>query len=202
MDSTPAIRIYLREISATPLLTADDEVALAQRIEAGCMDARELLIRSNLRLVANIAKGYNIPTLPFLDLVSEGNIGLMKAVERFDWRKGWRFSTAATPWIEDAIKKAITDKGKLIRVPSSASKRMRREGAGGLSVISLDELRTEDEQAEPWQIPDTDTPDPAAAADTHDMVSRLKEALSRLSKKDRLALLKRFDLSPEIYAYA
>lgn len=81
VTSTPAIRIYLREISATPLLTADDEVALARRIEAGCMSARELLIKSNLRLVATIAKGYNIPTMPFLDLVSEGNIGLMKAVE-------------------------------------------------------------------------------------------------------------------------
>ena len=200
MDSTPNVRIYLREISGTPLLTADDEVALAQRVEAGCMEARELLIKSNLRLVASIAKGYHIPTLPFLDLVSEGNIGLMKAVERFDWRQGWRFSTAATPWIEDAIKKAITDKGKLIRVPSSASKKLRAAGIGTAQVVSLEEMTTDGERAEPWQIPDDDTPDPAAAADTHDLVSRLKSALANLPKKERLALLKRFDLSPETYA--
>lgn len=202
MESTPAIRIYLREISGTPLLTADDEVALAQRIELGCMEARELLIKSNLRLVANIAKRYNIPTLPFLDLVNEGNIGLMKAVERFDWRRGWRFSTAATPWIHEAIKKAITDQGKIIRVPSSMSKKMRRAGVGGLCVVSLDELRANDEHAEPWQIPDADAPDAATSADTHDLVSRLKTALVKLPKKERMALLKRFDLSPETYAHA
>jgi RNA polymerase primary sigma factor len=115
-SSDPA-RLYLRQIGKVPLLSAAEEVALAKRIERKDMEAKRRLIEANLRLVVSIAKPYVGRGLPFLDLIQEGNLGLMHAVEKFDYRRGFKFSTYATWWIRQAISRAIADKARTIRVP-------------------------------------------------------------------------------------
>ena len=111
------IRLYMREIGQVPLLTPKEEVALAKRIKRGDAAAREHMIKANLRLVVKIARDYENYGLPLLDLISEGNIGLMKGVERFDPTKGAKLSTYAAWWIKQAIKRALADQGKTIRLP-------------------------------------------------------------------------------------
>lgn len=111
------VRLYLHEIRGTRLLTAVQEVELARRIEAGDQRAVERMIRSNLRLVVSVAKKYMGRGLSLLDLIQEGNVGLMRAVERYDWRKGFRFSTYATWWIRQAITRSIADHARTIRLP-------------------------------------------------------------------------------------
>lgn len=115
--SDPAVRIYLREIVKVPLLTPEEEIALAARIKKGDREARVLMIKANLRLVVKIAHDYLNLGLPLLDLVSEGNIGLMKAVERFDPAKGGKLSTYAAWWIKQSIKRALANQSKTIRLP-------------------------------------------------------------------------------------
>jgi len=116
-DSDAGIKIYLREIGQIPLLTPDDEIRLAAKIKKGDKEARSLMIRSNLRLVVKIAHDYGNLGLPLLDLISEGNIGLMKAVERFDPQKGGKLSTYAAWWIKQSIKRALANQSKTIRLP-------------------------------------------------------------------------------------
>jgi len=111
------VKLYLQDIGKIPLLTREEEVELAQRIEQGDREAKEKLTISNLRLVVSIAKRYIGRGLSFLDLIQEGNIGLMRAVEKFDWRKGYKFSTYATWWIRQAITRAIADQSRIIRIP-------------------------------------------------------------------------------------
>jgi RNA polymerase primary sigma factor len=111
------IKIYLREIGQIPLLTPEDEIRLAARIKLGDAEARSLMIRSNLRLVVKIAHDYANLGLPLLDLISEGNIGLMKAVERFDPAKGGKLSTYAAWWIKQSIKRSLANQSKTIRLP-------------------------------------------------------------------------------------
>ncbi len=115
--STDAIRSYLSEIGKIPLLTREEEVILAKRIEGGGEEAVQLLTTANLRLVVSIAKKYSKSNLELLDLIQEGNIGLMRAVEKFDYTKGFKFSTYATWWIRQAITRAIADQARTIRVP-------------------------------------------------------------------------------------
>lgn len=115
--STDPIRAYLHEIGKIPLLTAEEEVILAKRIEKGDNEARDLLTTANLRLVVSIAKKYAKRGLDLLDLIQEGNIGLMRAVEKFEYRKGFKFSTYATWWIRQAITRAIADQARTIRIP-------------------------------------------------------------------------------------
>lgn len=115
--STDPIRAYLHEIGKNPLLTKDEEVILAKRIEKGDELARELLTAANLRLVISIAKKYSNRGLDLLDLLQEGNIGLMRAVEKFEYQRGFKFSTYATWWIRQAITRAIADQSRTIRVP-------------------------------------------------------------------------------------
>ncbi len=116
-DTDSGIKIYLREIGQIPLLTPADEIRLAARIKKGDKEARSLMIRSNLRLVVKIAHDYSNLGLPLLDLISEGNIGLMKAVERFDPKKGGKLSTYAAWWIKQSIKRALANQSKTIRLP-------------------------------------------------------------------------------------
>ena len=111
------VRMYLKEIGRVPLLTADEEVALALKIEQGDQEAKQRLAEANLRLVVSIAKRYVGRGMQFLDLIQEGNMGLMKAVEKFDYRKGFKFSTYATWWIRQAITRAIADQARTIRIP-------------------------------------------------------------------------------------
>ena len=111
------VRMYLKEIGNVPLLTTVEEVALAKRVEEGDEDAKKALTEANLRLVVSIAKKYVGRGMPFLDLIQEGNMGLMKAVDKFDYTKGYKFSTYATWWIRQAITRGIADTGRTIRVP-------------------------------------------------------------------------------------
>jgi RNA polymerase primary sigma factor len=120
------IRTYFDEISRVPLLTKEEEVALAKRVEAGDKEAKEKLAEANLRLVVSIAKKYRGCGLPFLDLIQEGNLGLMKAIDKFDWRKGYKFSTYATWWIRQAILRAITNRSRTIRVPTHINELIRK----------------------------------------------------------------------------
>ncbi len=115
--SLDSLRLYLRSIGRVNLLTADQEVALARRIERGDMEAKQQMIEANLRLVVSIAKSYLGRGLTFLDLIQEGSMGLIRAVEKFDYRRGYKFSTYATWWIRQAVTRAIADKGRTIRIP-------------------------------------------------------------------------------------
>ena len=111
------VRMYLKEIGNVPLLTSEEEVELAKKVEAGDEEAKKKLTEANLRLVVSIAKKYVGRGMPFLDLIQEGNMGLMKAVDKFDYSKGYKFSTYATWWIRQAITRGIADTGRTIRVP-------------------------------------------------------------------------------------
>ena len=115
--SLDSLRLYLRSIGRVDLLTADEEVWLAKRIERGDMTAKQQMVEANLRLVVSIAKGYLGRGLSFLDLIQEGSLGLIRAVEKFDYRRGYKFSTYATWWIRQAVTRAIADKARTIRIP-------------------------------------------------------------------------------------
>ena len=111
------VRMYLKEIGKVPLLSAEEEIELAKRMEKGDEAAKKRLAEANLRLVVSIAKRYVGRGMLFLDLIQEGNLGLIKAVEKFDYRKGYKFSTYATWWIRQAITRAIADQARTIRIP-------------------------------------------------------------------------------------
>jgi len=115
--SLDSLRLYLRAIGRVPLLSAAEEVSLSKRIERGDMSAKQQMVEANLRLVVSIAKGYLGRGLSFLDLIQEGSLGLIRAVEKFDYRRGYKFSTYATWWIRQAVTRAIADKGRTIRIP-------------------------------------------------------------------------------------
>jgi len=125
-STTDALQLFLREIGRHPLLTAADEVELSKRIERGDMEAKRKMIESNLRLVVSIAKNYRNQGLPFLDLIQEGMFGLIRAVEKFEWQRGLKFSTYATWWIRQAVARAIADKARTIRVPVHVVERMQK----------------------------------------------------------------------------
>ncbi len=130
VGESDAVMTYLREIGRVPMITHEREVELAKRIESGDRDAMKQFILANLRLVVSIAKRYVGRGLTLLDLIQEGNIGLIRAVQRYDWRRGHRFSTHATWWIRQAISRAVADKGRTIRLPvyvNTALNRIRRE---------------------------------------------------------------------------
>src|SRR6187551_765326 len=124
--SLDSLRLYLRSIGRVDLLTADQEVALARRIERGDMSAKQQMIEANLRLVVSIAKGYLGRGLSFLDLIQEGSLGLIRAVEKFDYRRGYKFSTYATWWIRQAVTRAIADKARTIRIPVHMVEKLNR----------------------------------------------------------------------------
>jgi RNA polymerase primary sigma factor len=124
--SLDSLRLYLRSIGRVELLTADQEIELAKRIERGDLQAKEQMINSNLRLVVSIAKKYQGHELPLLDLIQEGILGLIRASEKFDWRRGYKFSTYATFWIREAIQRGLANRGRTIRLPVHIGQRERR----------------------------------------------------------------------------
>jgi RNA polymerase primary sigma factor len=126
--STDALQLFLKDIGRVELLTAAQEVELAKRIERGDHRAKQEMIEANLRLVVSIAKRYRNQGLPFLDLIQEGTIGLVRAAEKFDWRKGFKFSTYATWWIRQAVARAIADKGRTIRMPVHVVEKLNKIG--------------------------------------------------------------------------
>jgi RNA polymerase primary sigma factor len=126
--SLDSLRLYLREIGKVPLLTADQEVYLAKRVERGDLAAKTQMIEANLRLVVSIAKPHVGRGLSFLDLIQEGSLGLIRAVEKFDYRRGFKFATYATWWIRQAVTRAVADKARTIRIPSHMIERLNSVG--------------------------------------------------------------------------
>ncbi len=124
--TTDSLQLFLKDIGRVPLLTAAQEVELAKRIERGEHAAKQAMVEANLRLVVSIAKRYRNQGLPFLDLIQEGTIGLVRAAEKFDYRKGFKFSTYATWWIRQAVARAIADKGRTIRMPVHVVEKLNR----------------------------------------------------------------------------
>jgi RNA polymerase primary sigma factor len=124
--TTDALQLFLRDAGRHQLLTAAQEVELAKRIERGDMRAKQWMIQANLRLVVSIAKNYRNQGLPFLDLIQEGTLGLIRAVEKFDWRRGYKFSTYATWWIRQAVARALADKARMIRMPVHIVERLQK----------------------------------------------------------------------------
>jgi RNA polymerase primary sigma factor len=121
-----SLQLFLGEVSRHPLLTADEEIDLSQRLERGDFEAKERMVNSNLRLVVSIAKHYRGQDVPLTDLVQEGILGLIRAVEKFDWRRGLKFSTYATPWIRQSIERGIAYKARTIRIPVHVLQRERK----------------------------------------------------------------------------
>ena len=124
--TTDSLQLFFREIAQHPLLTPEEEVALAQRVERGDLAAKERMVNANLRLVVANAKRYQNQGLPLLDLIQEGTLGLIRAVEKFDWRRGFKFSTYATYWIRQAVQRAIESRARTIKLPTTLAQAERR----------------------------------------------------------------------------
>jgi RNA polymerase primary sigma factor len=152
--TTDALQIFLNEIRRYPLLTASEEVELAKRVERGDMRAKERMINSNLRLVVSLAKKYQGHDLPLLDLIQEGILGLIRAVEKFDWRKGYKFSTYATFWIRQAIQRGVANKARTIRIPVHIGQRERKIARAERELATrLGRPATDDELATATELP-------------------------------------------------
>jgi RNA polymerase primary sigma factor len=149
-----SLQLFLDGIAKTQLLTAAEEVRLAKRVERGDLDAKEHMVQANLRLVVSIAKRYRNQGLDFMELIQEGSIGLVRAVEKFDYRKGFKFSTYATWWIRQAISRAIADKSRTIRIPihinqtlqklDGAQRRLQSVGEGNPTIEEITEAANVD----------------------------------------------------------
>jgi RNA polymerase primary sigma factor len=149
-----SLQLFLNEIGKHKLLTAADEVALAKRVERGDVAAKERMINSNLRLVVSIARKYQGHDVPFLDLIQEGIIGLNRAVEKFDWRKGYKFSTYATWWIRQACQRAVANQAKTIRVPVHVHERRQKLGRARAELeVKLGRDPTREELADATKLP-------------------------------------------------
>jgi len=134
--STDALQLFLKDIGKVDLLTAAQEVELAKRIERGDHSAKQEMVEANLRLVVSIAKKYRNQGLPFLDLIQEGTIGLVRAAEKFDYRKGFKFSTYATWWIRQAVARALADKARTIRMPVHVVEKLNKIGRAERKLVT------------------------------------------------------------------
>jgi RNA polymerase primary sigma factor len=134
--TTDALQLFLKDIGRVRLLTAQEEVDLAKRIERGSFDAKQKMVESNLRLVVSIAKNYRNQGLPFLDLIQEGTLGLVRAAEKFDYRKGFKFSTYATWWIRQAVSRALADKARTIRIPVHIVEKLNKIGRAERKLVT------------------------------------------------------------------
>src|ERR1700678_1878641 len=134
--TTDSLQLFLKDIGKVRLLTAQEEVDLAKRIERGDLDAKQKMVESNLRLVVSIAKNYRNQGLPFLDLIQEGTIGLVRAAEKFDYRRGFKFSTYATWWIRQAAARALADKARTIRIPAHIVEKLNKIGRAERTLVT------------------------------------------------------------------
>jgi RNA polymerase primary sigma factor len=171
--TTDALQLFLNEIRRYPLLTADEEVELAKRIEAGDLEAKERMINSNLRLVVSIAKKYQGQELSLLDLIQEGIFGLIRAAEKFDYRKGFKFSTYATFWIRQAIQRGLANKARTIRIPVHIGQRERKIARAERELSAkLGREPSDDEVAKAAELP-------------LDQVEEVREAARAVTSLDR-----------------
>jgi RNA polymerase primary sigma factor len=134
--TTDSLQLFFKDMGKVRLLTAQEEVGLAKRIERGDLDAKQKMVESNLRLVVSIAKNYRNQGLPFLDLIQEGTIGLVRAAEKFDYRRGFKFSTYATWWIRQAIARALADKARTIRIPVHIVEKLNKIGHAERKLVT------------------------------------------------------------------
>ncbi len=152
--TTDALQLFLREAGRHALLTAAQEVELAKRIERGDLGAKSHMIQANLRLVVSIAKNYRNQGLPFLDLIQEGTLGLIRAVEKFDWRRGYKFSTYATWWIRQSVQRAVANHARTIRVPVHVVERQQKLSRAARRLeVELGREATKEELAEATGLP-------------------------------------------------
>jgi len=172
--TTDGLQLFLKEIGKVRLLTAQKEVDLAKRIERGDLDAKQKMVEANLRLVVSIAKNYRNQGLPFLDLIQEGTLGLVRAAEKFDYRKGFKFSTYATWWIRQAIARALADKARTIRIPVHVVEKLNKIRRAERSLVT--ELGRE---PTPEEISDNVT---GIAPDEVDSIKRSAQAPVSLEK--------------------
>jgi RNA polymerase primary sigma factor len=171
--TTDALQLFLNEIRRYPLLTAAEEVELAKRVEKGDMAAKERMINSNLRLVVSLAKKYQGHDLPLLDLIQEGILGLIRAVEKFDWRKGYKFSTYATFWIRQAIQRGVANKARTIRIPVHIGQRERKIARAERELATkLGRPPTDEELAKATELP-------------VDQIEEVREAARTITSLDR-----------------
>jgi RNA polymerase primary sigma factor len=134
--TTDSLQLFLKDMGKARLLSAEEEVDLAKRIERGELDAKQRMVESNLRLVVSIAKNYRNQGLPFLDLIQEGTLGLVRAAEKFDYRRGFKFSTYATWWIRQAISRSLADKARTIRIPVHVVEKLNRIGRAERKLVT------------------------------------------------------------------
>jgi RNA polymerase primary sigma factor len=152
--TTDSLQLFLNEAGRYPLLTAAQEVELAKRIESGDKEAKDLLVNSNLRLVVSIAKRYQGHGLTLLDLIQEGIIGLIRAAEKFDWRKGFKFSTYATWWIRQAVQRGVANKSRVIRIPVHIVEREQKISRAERELVAkLERAPTDEEVAQRAKLP-------------------------------------------------
>ena len=189
------VRMYLKEIGKVPLLTPQEEVEIATRMANGDEEAKHQLAEANLRLVVSIAKRYVGRGMLFLDLIQEGNLGLIKAVEKFDYRKGYKFSTYATWWIRQAITRAIADQARTIRIPVHMVETINKILKIAQEPVSLETpIGEEDDSHLGDFIPDDDAPAPAEAVASTLLKEQLMEVLASLTPREARVLRLRYGL--------
>jgi RNA polymerase primary sigma factor len=171
--TSDTLQLFLRDVRRHPLLTAEEEVELAKRIERGDLEAKERMVNSNLRLVVSLAKKYQGHELALLDLIQEGILGLIRAAEKFDWRKGYKFSTYATFWIRQAIQRGLANQGRTIRIPVHIGQRERKIA------------RVERELAAQHGRPPTDEEIAEAAEITTDELHETREVMRTITSLER-----------------
>jgi RNA polymerase primary sigma factor len=171
--TSDTLQLFLRDVRRYPLLTAEEEVELAKRIERGDLEAKERMVNSNLRLVVSLAKKYQGHELALLDLIQEGILGLIRAAEKFDWRKGYKFSTYATFWIRQAIQRGLANQGRTIRIPVHIGQRERKIA------------RVERELAARHGRPPSDDEVAAAAELTLDELHETREVMRTITSLER-----------------
>src|SRR5512132_2490094 len=163
--TTDSLQLFFKDVGKVRLLTAQEEVELAKRIERGDLDAKQKMVESNLRLVISIAKNYRNQGLPFLDLIQEGTLGLVRAAEKFDYRRGFKFSTYATWWIRQAVARALADKARTIRIPVHIVEKLNRIGRAERKLVTeLGREPTLEEIAEEANLPVAQAHEVKAAA--------------------------------------
>ena len=191
------VRMYLKEIGKVPLLSAEEEVELAKRMADGDEEAKKRLAEANLRLVVSIAKRYVGRGMLFLDLIQEGNLGLIKAVEKFDYHKGFKFSTYATWWIRQAITRAIADQARTIRIPVhmvETINKLIRVSRQLLQELGREPTPEEDSHLGDF-IQDDNVPVPAEAAAQTLLKEQLDEVLDTLTEREQKVLRLRFGMN-------